>query len=318
MSPLHDLQDDFRAFLLRGDGQMLQRVSGTAKVGAPIRLAIYYDAYRLRLLEALDSNYPVLHAWIGDEEFDKLGLAYLEAHPSTHFSIRYFGHRLAEYLATAEEYRDKPYLQEMTSLEWAMSETFDAVDSPLVRLDDMATIPPDAWPEMRLRFHASLHRLDLSWNVPIIWKAVNHHIASEKNATSCRGETSATPSPQRGGETELPRMSGGHSYRRTGARDFVCPGGNEGEGKALPEIPAPAAGAYPQPWLIWRQDLKTFYRSLSVDEAWALDAASKGESFAALCEGLCEWIDAQNVALHAAGLLKQWITDGLISEIKLS
>lgn len=288
MSPLHDLQEDFRAFLLRGDGQMLQRVSGTAKVSAPKRLEIYFDAYRLRLLDALDSNYPVLHAWIGDEEFEKLGLAYLEAHPSTHFSIRYFGHRLAEYLATSEEYRDKPYLREMASLEWAMSETFDAPDSPLVILNDMAAIPADAWPEMRLRFHAPLHRLDLSWNVPIIWKAVNHHIASEKNATSCRGETSATPSPQRG------------------------------EGKALPEIPAPAAGAYPQPWLIWRQDLKTFYRSLSVDEAWALDAARKGESFASICEGLCEWIDAQNVALHAAGLLKLWITDGLVSEIKLS
>ena len=37
--------------------------------------------------------------------------------------------------------------------------------------------------------------------------------------------------------------------------------------------------------------------------------------FAAICEGLCEWVDAQNVAAHAAGLLKQWLTDGLISEI---
>lgn len=292
MSPLHDLQEDFRSFLLRGGDQMLQRVSGTAKVSAPKRLEIYFDAYRLRLLEALDSNYPVLHAWIGDDEFEKLGLAYLAAHPSTNFSIRYFGHRLAEYLATSAEYRDKPYLQEMASLEWAMSETFDAPDSPLVMLDDMAAIPADAWPEMRLTFHSSARRLDLRWNVPPIWKAVNQIIAVEKSGASCHGETSATPSPQ----------------RREGW----------GEGKELPEIPAPAAGTYPQPWLIWRQDLKTFYRSLSVDEAWALDVARKGESFAALCEGLCEWIDPQNVALHAAGLLKQWITDGLISEIKLS
>ena len=48
---------------------MLGRVAGTAKVGAPTRLAIYYDAYRLRLIEALDGNYPVLHGWLGDEEF---------------------------------------------------------------------------------------------------------------------------------------------------------------------------------------------------------------------------------------------------------
>ncbi|MDO8704312.1 MAG: DNA-binding domain-containing protein [Sulfuricaulis sp.] len=292
MSPLRDLQEDFRSFLLRGEEQMLQRVSGTAKVSAPKRLEIYFDAYRLRLLEALDSNYPVLHAWIGDEEFDKLGLAYLEAHPSTHFSIRYFGHRLAEYLATAEEYRDKPYLQEMASLEWAMSETFDALDSPLVSLDDMAVIPPDAWPDMRLQFHPSLHRLDLRWNVPIIWKAVNHSVASEKNADSCRGTTSSTPSPSQGE--------------------------GWGEGDQTIDVPAPETSEYPQSWIVWRQNLKTYFRSLSVDEAWALDAASKGESFAALCEGLCEWIDPQNVALHAAGLLKLWITDGLVSEINLS
>lgn len=292
MSPLRDLQEDFHAFLLRGDEQMRQRVSGTAKVSAPIRLAIYYDAYRLRLLEALDSNYPVLHAWIGDDEFEKLGLAYLDAHPSTHFSIRYFGHRLEEYLATSAEYRDKPYLREMASLEWAMSETFDAADSPLVRLADMATIPADAWPEMRLAFHASVHRLDLHWNVPPIWKAINQITAAEKSGAACHGETSATPSPR-----------WGESW---------------GEGKELPEIPTPGTSEHPQSWIVWRQNLKTYFRSLSVDEAWALDAARQGESFAAICEGLCEWIDAQNVALHAAGLLKLWITDGLVSEIKLS
>jgi hypothetical protein len=30
---------------------------------------------------------------------------------------------------------------------------------------------------------------------------------------------------------------------------------------------------------------------------------------------LVEWIDAQNVALHAAGLLKRWVIDGMITSI---
>jgi hypothetical protein len=257
MSPLYGLQADFQSFLLRGDERMLDRVVGSAKANAPRRLAIYYDAYRLRLLEALDSNYPVLHAWMGDDEFEKLGLAYLEAHPSTHFSIRYFGHRLSEFLASAETYRDKPYLGEMAALEWAMSEAFDALDSPGVDLDAMASIPPEAWPEMRLALHASVHRLDLRWNVPAIWKAIKEDQAPEE----------------------------------------------------------PSAGEWPQPWLVWRQDLKIFFRALSVDEAWAIDAARAYEPFASICEGLVEWIDAQNVALHAAGLLKRWMIDGMIVNI---
>jgi hypothetical protein len=257
MSPLKGLQADFKSFLLRGDERMLGRVVGSAKVSAPRRLAIYYDAYRLRLIEALDSNYPVLHAWMGDDEFEQLGLAYLEAHPSTHFSIRYFGHRLSEYLASAENYRGKPYLAEMAALEWAMSEAFDAPDSPVVGLDAMASIPPEAWPEMRMALHASVRRLDLRWNVPAIWKTI---------------------------------------------KEEQAPG-------------EPAAGKWPQPWLVWRQDLKIFFRSLSVDEAWAIDAVRQDETFASICEGLVEWIDAQNVALHAAGLLKRWMIDGMITSI---
>lgn len=257
MSPLHGLQADFQSFLLRGDERMLDRVVGGAKVSAPRRLAIYYDAYRLRLLEALDSNYPILHAWMGDDEFEKLGLAYLESHPSTHFSIRYFGHRLSEYLASAETYRDKPYLSEMATLEWAMSEAFDAADSHGVNLDAMASLPPETWPGMHLALHASVRRLDLRWNVPAIWRAIKEEQAPEK----------------------------------------------------------PAAGEWPQPWLVWRQDLKIFFRSLSVDEAWAIDAVRAGEPFASICEGLVEWIDARNVALHAAGLLKRWTIDGMIVNI---
>ena len=257
MSPLKGLQADFKSFLLRGDERMLDRVVGSAKVSAPRRLAIYYDAYRLRLIEALDSNYPVLHAWMGDDEFEQLGLAYLEIHPSTHFSIRYFGDRLSDYLASAETYRDQPYLAEMAALEWAMSEAFDAPDSSIVSLDTMASIPPEAWPEMRLALHASVHRLDLRWNIPAIWKAIKEDQAPEE----------------------------------------------------------PRAGEWPQPWLVWRQDLKIFFRSLSVDEAWAMDAARAYEPFASICEGLVEWIDAQNVALHAAGLLKRWMIDGVIVNI---
>ncbi len=270
MNPLHDLQSDFQSYLLHGSEGIFGRVTGTEKVDAQTRLAIYYDAYRLRLLEALDSNYPVLHAWLGDEEFEKLGLAYLAAYPSAHFSIRYFGHRLPDYLATSQDYRDKPYVGEMAALEWAMSEAFDAADSAVMVLDDIARLAPEAWPAMRFAFHASVRRPNLRWNVPPIWKAIKQNIEAE--------ESGAEP---------------------------------------MTEVPPPAAEEYPQSWLIWRQELKTYFRSLPVDEAWAFDSAYGGGTFAEICEGLCEWIDAQNVAAHAAGLLKRWIGDGMIRDVSL-
>ena len=79
--------------------------------------------------------------------------------------------------------------------------------------------------------------------------------------------------------------------------------------------PAPEHGDHPVPWIIWRKQLRQFYRSLAADEAWMLDQVQSGKNFAALCEGLCQWRDESEVALHAAGLLKRWISDGLITRI---
>jgi hypothetical protein len=69
---------------------------------------------------------------------------------------------------------------------------------------------------------------------------------------------------------------------------------------------------FPLRWLLWRRDFKTYWRSLEVHEAWALEQAVNGANFADICAGLLEWIDAEQVALTAAGLLKQWISDQLV------
>ena len=81
------------------------------------------------------------------------------------------------------------------------------------------------------------------------------------------------------------------------------------------EIPPRQRNPHPLRWLLWRRELKTRWRSLEVDEAWALEQAANGADFAAICEGLLEWIDAEQVSLRAAGLLKQWVGDGLLISV---
>ena len=260
MNTLRRLQEDFQGYLLTLDARMHPHVLGSAQVGAEERLAIYANAYRLRLLEALATDYPGLHSVLGDDEFDAMGRAYIAAHPSPYFSLRWFGDRMSEFLRTTEPYSKYPVFTEMAAFEWAKSDSFDAADNAVASINDMTVIPLDAWPGLRFVPHPSLRRLDLRWNVPTVWKEI----------------------------------------------------------EAGREPPALEESDYPIAWLVWRQDLLTYFRSLNVDEAWALDALLRGETFAAICEGLTEWIDAQNIAVHAAGLLKQWLTDGLISEIRIA
>lgn len=68
-------------------------------------------------------------------------------------------------------------------------------------------------------------------------------------------------------------------------------------------------------WLFWRHELMNHFISLSVDEAWALDAAISGASFAEICEGLIQFVEEDNVAIAAASMLRKWLSSGLISQI---
>lgn len=67
--------------------------------------------------------------------------------------------------------------------------------------------------------------------------------------------------------------------------------------------------------LIWRREREVQFCTLTSDEAYMVDAMYTGKTFAEICEGLCEWVAEEEVAMHAATLLKRFILDELISAI---
>ena len=77
-------------------------------------------------------------------------------------------------------------------------------------------------------------------------------------------------------------------------------------------VPQKQRDDFPRRWMLWRRELKIQWRSLEVHEAWAIEQAASGANFATICEGLLEWIDEQQVAMVAAGFVKQWVTDQLV------
>lgn len=258
MSELERLQNDFLRWLVQGDKTFELDILGSEKVGTELRLDIYRNAYRMRLLEALTDSYPALHTLLGDERFEAMAFAYLDTHPSHNFSIRWFGHRLSEFLTGSPEYRDIPVLAEMAAFEWALRDAFDAADVPVQDLDDLRRIAPEEWAALRFRLHPSLRRLDLSWNTAQLWSAIDQ------------------------GSEPIPFEQ----------------------------------NDYPIGWAVWRRDLRTFFRSLDVDEAWALDAAVDGETFGAICAGITEWVDELNAPQRAAGMVGRWVGEGLISAVE--
>ncbi len=227
------------------------------KVSVEQRLDVYGNAYGYRLIDALSENYPAVHTLLGDDEFYEMTYAYMAKHPSEHFSLRYFGHQLEAFLKGY--YADSPFLAEMAKFEWTLREAFDAADLESLGIESLQAIPVEQWADLTFTFHPAVSRLNLEWNTPQLWSAVD--------------EETAPIDPEK--------------------------------------------LDYPYSWLLWRKELLTYYRSLDVDEAWSLDAAIQGKNFAELCEGVCEWVDAEHAPARVAGFLSQWMNDDLLIENKM-
>lgn len=81
-------------------------------------------------------------------------------------------------------------------------------------------------------------------------------------------------------------------------------------------IQVPAVRDTASPWLIWREQLVTRFRSMQIDEQRAFDAMREGGRFTEVCEVLAPLMNEDEVPLRIASLLKGWITQGLISRIE--
>ncbi|KGP62544.1 hypothetical protein EP47_11120 [Legionella norrlandica] len=174
MSTLLTLQKQFQEFIYSGQSSIKESIVQTELVPSETRLGIYKDSYRLRLIECLAANYPTLHAYLGTEEFEKLSTGYIAAYPSSYRSIRWYGDLLPEFI---KNYYSKScyYLYELAELEWKMTLAFDAADDSVVKVEDMAYIPPESWPNMQFVLHPSVHRLNFYWNVFPLWQTLTNN-----------------------------------------------------------------------------------------------------------------------------------------------
>lgn len=144
-----------------------------ARSGKPPLLHIYRHAYRSRLTDALRDNYPVLHRVLGDEEFDLLATAFIAVRPSRQPSIRWFGAELADFLVADPTQLPHPALIDLARMEWALGTAFDGPDAPVLQVQELLGVPPEAWPALRFRPHPTLTVLHLDWAVEPLWSALS-------------------------------------------------------------------------------------------------------------------------------------------------
>ncbi|HEX2796554.1 MAG TPA: DNA-binding domain-containing protein, partial [Immundisolibacter sp.] len=172
MNALADFQRALAGHVLAGKALAPGLIVDSDPFPAARRLAVYHSAYRLRLTEALGADFPLLRGLLGEAGFGRLAADYIAACPSRSFTLRDFGHALADFLAQHGPYRRRPWLRATAIFEGALLAAFDAADSRALTMADLAAVPPVQFPRLRFRFAPGVQVLRLRFNVPQAWRAL--------------------------------------------------------------------------------------------------------------------------------------------------
>ena len=184
-SALAELQRQFQDFLLQAepDGSAIgAAIASQPKLPADERLAIYYNAYRIRLCEALDDAFPKTGLYLGDDLFAQVCSEFVAAHPSTVRNLRWYGQLFPAFLA--RELDQHPEVAELAAFEWALGLAFDADDAVPLGADDLRHLAPDEWADVTFKLHPSVHLLELHCNAVATWLALDQDTAPPEPAHS--------------------------------------------------------------------------------------------------------------------------------------
>lgn len=174
MTDFARLQDSFQRGVMDGDDAVMAEILDSPQEGRDVLFGVYRNAYVLRLVEIVQSDHELLHAYLGDDGFDGAARAYIAARPSRNANARWFSQGFPDFLKTTEPYSQYPAVGELAWLEKALNDAFDAADGPVLALAELAAIAPEEWRDICFVPHPSAVRLDMATNASAIWSALRN------------------------------------------------------------------------------------------------------------------------------------------------
>lgn len=69
-------------------------------------------------------------------------------------------------------------------------------------------------------------------------------------------------------------------------------------------------------WMFWRVEITPYFAPLSEPQLCMIHSIQADKNFGVICELLCEWFEDEEVVQFAAGTLRTWISENLLSEVQ--
>lgn len=165
-------QQEFLAHLLE-DGRTLPD-GWTARHAAG--MAIYRNAYRARLVDALRDTYERTARWVGEDAFRKAAAHHVISHPPDSWTLDDAGEGFPDTLG--ELFTDDPEVAELGWLEWAMHRCFVSTDATPMDAAGFgqatASFQEADWASLRLTFMPGTCLAPASHQIGRLWHSLGH------------------------------------------------------------------------------------------------------------------------------------------------
>jgi hypothetical protein len=170
------------------DPEHISRVILPSKTLTPVeRVGVYQGMYLLRMIEAMEGDYPAVAHLLGSDAFGDLVTRYVEAHPSVSYTFNRLGGGLPEFIRQSKGLRRRWVAAELARLERAVTEVFDAPQSPPWPEKGIEGMAEEAWATAVLEPIAAFRVAEFAYPVNAYLQSVkddNHdHLALAREAS---------------------------------------------------------------------------------------------------------------------------------------
>lgn len=133
-------------------------------------MAIYRNAYRGRLIGALESGFERTRRWVGEDAFEAAATHYVLTHPPSSWTLDAFGANFPETLA--ELFVKDPEVDELAWLEWHMQQAFAAPDRGELTAAALAKaeLGESDWAGLRFGMAAGYQTRTVNSDVAALWR----------------------------------------------------------------------------------------------------------------------------------------------------
>jgi hypothetical protein len=165
---LRSLQKQFKSVVqhaLNPSGQV-RWVRNTPPVPTLERISVYRNAYRIRLVESMEEDFPEVLQILGQSEFEKLTFAYLDRYPSRYWTLARVGENFARFIRSSTWVEQFPYLADLAKFEWLHIECSRALLSPPADFSHFSKIPIQEQMGMSLVLGRTVRFFSAPWDIP--------------------------------------------------------------------------------------------------------------------------------------------------------